>query len=264
MKSKTIFTSLVCVLATTGLVACGSSSNGNESPKAQNPPAQTADSGTPKTTPTAPTKSQDSTTTKDETVAKDAFLKTLAAGSKKWNLKNVVVDYVKSDGRGGAAKEKWTANCSSPNPATLDGTYPSVTLNLGAFDCGSAHQPSELTDLQLITGNMVYSATHIPAYPSEPNQFRLSLQSINNYGYFNWKSQSSLNALTKDHAVFLDFLGEQKGDIGWQDDKNHFIQMSFQRAADGTEKLSLDYTLDANGRQESTEINIKADLQRTN
>lgn len=256
--------SLILALGLLGLTACSSNDGKSSSPAAPAQTQQPQDAAKDTTPSGRQPNANPAASPSDEDVAKASFLKTFASGQKKWSLKNVVVDYVKSNGRGGAVKEKWSAKCTVSRPVTLNGAYPNLSFSLSGFDCGSSHSPSEFTYLQLITSNMVYTAHHIPAYPSEPNQFRLSLQSINNYGYFKWQSYSALNALTKDRVVFLDFIGEQKGDIDWRGNKNHFIQMSFQQSDDGrSEKLTMDYTLDENSGA-STEINIKADLERTN
>lgn len=265
VKNLTIL-SLMC--AVFGLAGCTISTSDGIDPVVQplpqpQKPQETAPNsgGNTGSTPSTP---QTGTTSNEETVAKASFLKTLASGDKKLNLKNVVVEFTKSNTKNGAAREQWTANCTSSGQVILKGAYPNLTARIGGFDCGPAHKPMELTYLQLITANLVYTLRHIPAYPSEPNQFRLHLQN-SPLVYFKWKSQGSLNSNVKDRVVYMDFLGEENSDLGWQYDSNHFVQIAFKQSEDGkSETLNLEYNYDQGGRQQSTEIKIKADVERAN
>lgn len=261
MLSK--MTVLPLMFAVLGLAGCGSSNSGGNDPVPQ-PQAKKPQETTPATGGNTATTPHAGNTASDETVAKESFLKTLASGDKKLNLKNVVVEYTKSNTKNGTVKEKWTSNCTASRQVTLKGSYPNLTASIGGFDCGTIHTPTELTYLQLITENLAYTLRHIPAYPTEPNQFRLILQN-NGSVYFKWKSLESLNAIIKDHGVYMDFLGEQKGDLGWQDDSNHFVQVTYKQSEDGkSETLNLEYNYDQYGKQESTEVKIKADVERAN
>jgi len=198
----------------------------------------------------------------DIQVTKEAFSKTLASGLKRWALKNVVVEYEKSVNN--ISKGKWTANCSASGPVSLAGEYPTVSWKSTSLDCGS-HQPSELNKLYFVTRNLFYGAVHIPAYPAEPNQFRLDFESINSGALINWDKQQSLNAHMKDRVVLMDFLGQERGDFGWRDQKNHFVQLNIKQGDDGkSEKMIVNYNLDTPGQKEAVVIRVTADLERMN
>lgn len=238
-----------------GLVSCGPNSNGkaplseSKNPEVRNPSIN--GNGT-----------ENSDDSSDGTVAKESFLKTLASNTKKINLVNIVVEFKKINSKTGAGKEFWTANCLSSRQATINGSYPIVNLSIGLIDCGITHTPLELIRLLKITNNLSYSAHHIPSYPSEPNQFQLRLQNPGTAS-IHWKSVESLNANMKERNVYLDFYGEQKSLSDWREDASHFIQISLNKSDEGiSEILTLQYSFDRPGREESTEIVITADVER--
>ena len=203
---------------------------------------------------------QNQASTKEETLAKESFLKTLSSGDNKWNLKNIVVEYSKGEGK--SSTEQWKENCTTTAKAGIKGSYPTITVSLGGFDCGTTHNSSELTKLQLITSNLVYSARHIPAYPSEPNQFLLDLQP-NNSVYLIWKSTKSVNANLKNHSVYLDFLGKEKDPMSLGTNDSYFIEIVFKQSEDGnSETLNIVYSHTLTGSVGSVDIKIKADIMR--
>ena len=200
----------------------------------------------------------------DETIAKDAFVKTLASGTKNIELSNINVELVKSSPKHPDADVSWKANCTTSALMTLNGDYPKVNASFGKFDCGSKYNAPELSYLSMITRTLEYSLHHIPAYPTEPNQFRLQLETMST-PYLQWKSIESLNSLTKDHVVSMDFMGMQKGNPDWKQDANHFVQISYVQSDDGKhETLYIEYRFDKVQRDEHTIIKIKADLDRVN
>ncbi|MGZ3719734.1 MAG: hypothetical protein ACXWR1_15445 [Bdellovibrionota bacterium] len=245
---------LLCVNLLLLLSACGngdarpSGSNGTVAP--QNPnPTPVVDGRAP-----APTPPQD-----DDAPARAAFLHTFASGQKSWAIRNAVVVYSRTEKN--ALKEKWTSTCAAGGPISLAGSYPNLTVRMTRFDCGPNHQAPEFTKLHLITNVMDYRARFIPAGDTEPNQFGLSLTRSENSGFIRWESQESLNALTKDHVVFLDFSGEEKGEIDFAGNRHHYVTISLREGEHGAgDKLVMEYNLD--GSDERSEISISADLIR--
>lgn len=197
-----------------------------------------------------------------EQTARDAFARSYASGRKRWNLENVIVTYSKSNGRGSTPIESWTATCNGTRPLTMSGNYPNVALNLAAVDCGVGRKPRELDNVAFIGADMSYEARHIPAYPSEPNQFRLNLRGFNSFGVFRWTSTSSLNANAKDRVAFFDFVGEEADPVERRDTSNHFLSVAIERDATTPTRarLRVNYTLDRFLRSESSDVVITADL----
>ena len=198
---------------------------------------------------------------KQEQDAQDAFLKTYAAGTKSLILKNIVVQYIKTSDFPKQVLEKWTGNCSLKEPVILEGKNLIMTSRIGEFDCGAAHKTKMFTSLRFLAGNLRYRADYIPAFPSEPNQFRLSyLSGVSSY--FKWVSIGSLNALTKDHTIFMDLTGEEKKDILDPDSAGayHYVTISFdQNTENKPNKFILSYSLRNNAKREETQLSMTAD-----
>lgn len=188
--------------------------------------------------------------------AAESFTKTLAHGEKTWTLNNVKVRYSKREGRGGREITTWNSACTAKNRTRMVGEYPNVTLHLSGFDCGSKTE-TELNYLQLLTTQLQYSAHHIPALPSDPNQFRLVYQRSTG-SFFKWKKTNSLNALTRENVATFDFTGEEVSRFGPRDQRHHFFQVTFATTND--KKVELFYIFDNWGSNESVEINVTADL----
>lgn len=190
----------------------------------------------------------------DTSVAQASFLKTIVSGSRSWNLNSVTLQYTKREQSSAKILEEWTTDCK-PNQARVEGSYPSVSLHIPAFDCGLRNKPIELLYLELITADIGYRASHIPAYPSEPNQFSLALANDAG-GELSWDSLKSLNAHTTDRALYADLLGERDGNLMGGYRSMHFLAITMQNPGG----FEIDYTVDTDLGQSRTEVKIRADL----
>jgi hypothetical protein len=198
----------------------------------------------------------------EDATARDAFSKTLVAGDREWTMKNVVVNYVKRESSSNKVDSSWTVNCGDNN-ARITGRYPSVSLQMSPFSCGNENHPFELSQLEMITRYLSYTAKHIPAYPVEPNQFRLILQGSDN-SHFHFSSQESLNAIVKSNAVMFDFLGIEEDEIalGSNRKSNYFAEITFLGEQNGAlNRMTVSYDEDSAVRNQSVHIQISADLQ---
>ncbi len=257
MLKKIILLSFLCTVL--GLQGCGSSQSGQPDPVAQ---AQKPQETAPSSGNTNADPLKKAAEAAAESIAKESFSETLANGDKKLNLINVVVEYVRSDTKDNTVREQWTADCVAAGQFNIKGEYPNLNVGFGGFDCGSTHSPNELDHLHFLIRSLSYSAHHIPAYPSEPNQFQLNLQNVDS-SFFNWNSFRSLNANVKDRVVDLDFLGEERGELGRGYEANHFVQITYKQSDDlKSESIKIQYDYDQISQQEKTEIKIKADVVR--
>jgi hypothetical protein len=193
--------------------------------------------------------------------AKEAFLKSYVAGNKKWQLSNVVVNFTERNSKDDSIKEEWTASCVVKDPMLLEGHYPTVSFNLGEFDCGPAHKPTALVALYLISSNMTYQAIFRPAPPSAPNQFMLILADTDSSGYFHWESVQQLNAHTSDHFAVFDFLGKDRRNEFIGDDVYYFDITILQDPIKSRETLEMNYSLNSGSFNTSTTVKVTAELQ---
>lgn len=267
MKTTLLFSALMVMSLTACTFDVGSKADAD--PSTPTPSSPTA---SPPATPKAATSPVPATTTTPpavsaaEETAKAEFAKTLAAGEKKWNLKNIVLNYLKRSGhQNGPVQEKLSTQCQSSRPVIVNGTYPHVSLMLGGITCG-AKTPQEVTRLQFITGKMNYTARHIPA-AGVPDQFRLDLQNVES-GYFRWKETKGLNSLARKKDLGFDFFGVEKGRIDWTEENDFYLSISIQQSDDGrSEKLKISSNFDQSERtsfmkREYVEILFTADLER--
>ncbi len=202
----------------------------------------------------APTPPSSQKTEKD-VLAKESFLKTFAAGKKKFTHKNVKLEYKKTELYSGKVKEEWSGNCTSRYALTLEGRYPTVNFAFGSIDCNREKFYS-LDHLESIVMNMSYALTHIPQ-ETIPNQFRLSLQGIG--GSRPWKSYLSQNGVTREDVIVLDFLGDEEELIGTK--STHYVFLQIRRDSSEKNILTIDYRNDDFGRRETNNIKISAELE---
>ena len=186
-----------------------------------------------------------------------AFLNTFSSGEHHWMAKNIEMTYSKLDLRG-TTQESWKTSCTSTGETSVVGSYPGVQLKVGGFACARP-APHEFSQLQLILHKLNYTVRYIPAFPSEPNQFAMSL-SDTAAPYFRWKSQRSLNALTKENVAFFDFVGEENGLMGWEDSSDHYLSVSITRDAGGFVKMVIDYDYLGKMPIKHVDMKLTADL----
>jgi hypothetical protein len=269
-SSKRFVLPLTLLGLSLGVAGCNSSSEAGSSSSPQASVTESQKQTTPTALATepqmAPTGLSPSKNRADDEAAKDAFLKTFASGQKTMKFQNAVIEFKKTDSKTGAVKSSWTSSCSNDSlPMTLAGNYPAVTFQIGALDCSQApsETPYELMMLRMITQKLSYQASFIPAGASDPHQFRLTFEGMDDSmsQYVKWTSQESLNALTRDHAVFLDFFGKVQSDLPGEAESSYYLDMNFAQSDDGqSTKFLLHFTADDFGGNEHTEISISADL----
>lgn len=253
-KGRFTSTAVAAILALTG---CHEKSKSNSQAAAPSP--KPAVSPSPTATPAKPAPFKPAPDT--DSVAKESFLKTYAAGAKKWNLKNVVVEFTKSttaENGISTVAEQWVADCETTHATELRGDYPQVNAYFGGLDCAN-HQLDNLGALFLMSSFLYYTAVPNPAGNDYPNQFRLDLNPP--YGLFApLKSDGALNAHLEEHYAFLDFKAEDHlGPYG--PETNYYMEITMSQDADtGAETLLLRYQED--GYRESEIVTVKADMER--
>jgi hypothetical protein len=163
-------------------------------------------------------------------------------------------------------KKQWTASCGGGEVMTLLGNYPHVLFTLATIVCPHPESAHELKMLSYITNELAYTARHIPAYPSEPDQFHLVAEKAGQDFLIKWKEMNSLNANLKTQTVFLDFHGraiDHFGHFGTFDEIVHYGDINLklnEKMKDET--IEITYMVMDSAMQTTTEIKIKADIER--
>ena len=183
----------------------------------------------------------------------ESFAKTLAHGTKIWQIKNAVATILVT------GQEPLKLNCTTDTVTSI-GNFPNYKFSIGDLKCGPRENPREIMQLKLLINLSEYTARHIPA-DTAPNQFRLELSKAPTYPVM--QQSNSLNAMTIEDLIFVDISGEAKSRMIYGGPTYYYASASVKRVDDKT-KLAISMQISdhsANNGGKRTEIELQADLE---